>query len=289
MRRSVRALLAGLLIVAGCSVAAPTATPGRSSPPASTPGPQSSGPESAAASRPPSVPLTIFGAASLKPVLDEARVAWEAGAPGSRLTISTDSSATLAAQIELGAPADVLLSADTANPRRLADKRLVAGQVVPFATNRLTIIVPAGNPAGVRAATDLARPGLRIIAAGAPVPITGYATQVVDRIAAEPGAPAGFAAAYAANIRSREDNVRAVVAKIELGEGDAAIVYLTDARGTSKVATVELPDRVNVPASYAGVVIRASQHVAAAEAFLDWFAGPAGQAILTRYGFLPPG
>lgn len=289
MRRSVRALLAGLLIVAGCSAAAPTVTPGRPLPFASTPGPASTSPGSPAASRPPAVPLTIFGAASLKPVLDEARAAWEAATPGSRLTIATDSSATLAAQIELGAPADVFLSADAASPRRLVDKGLVAGHIVPFATNRLTIIVPAGNPAGVRSAADLARPGLRIIAAGATVPITGYATQVVDRIAAEPGAPAGFAAAYAANIRSREDNVRAVVAKIELGEGDAAIVYLTDARGTSKVASVELPDRINVLVTYAGVVVRASQRVAAAGAFLDWIAGPAGQAILVRYGFLPPG
>ena len=96
---------------------------------------------------------------------------------------------------------------------------------------------------------------MKIIAAGDEVPITKYATQVVDNLAREPGYPADFAAAYAANVVSREDNVKAVVAKIELGEGDAAIVYVTDAKASTKVATVDIPAGANVPATYAGVVV----------------------------------
>jgi molybdate transport system substrate-binding protein len=237
----------------------------------------------------PTEPLTVFGAASLTSVLDDLRAAWESAAPGSRLTISTDSSATMAAQIELGAPADVFLSADTANPERLASAGLTAGPPVTFARNALTVITPEGNEAGIRSALDLGAPGVRVIAAGDPVPISKYVRQVVANLAALPGAPAGFAAAYVANVRSKEDNVRAVVAKIELGEGDAAIVYLTDAAIASRLVTVAIPDDANVVARYAGVVVAASPQRAAAAAFLGWLAGPAGQQILARYGFQAPG
>jgi molybdate transport system substrate-binding protein len=120
------------------------------------------------------------------------------------------------------------------------------------------------------------------------VPITKYATQVVANLAKESGYPSDFVAAYTANIASKEDNVKAVVAKIELGEGDAAIVYVTDAKASTKVAPVDIPPTANVPATYAGVVVKASANASSAQAFLDWFAGADGQAILAGFGFLPP-
>jgi molybdate transport system substrate-binding protein len=95
-------------------------------------------------------------------------------------------------------------------------------------------------------------------------------------------------AKYTANIASKEDNVAAVVSKIELGEGDAGIVYVTDAKTSTKVTTVAVPDAANVPATYGGVVVKASANQAAAQAFLAWLAGPDGQAILASFGFLPP-
>ena len=176
-----------------------------------------------------SVELTVFAAASLKNVLAEAEAAYAAATPGTDLTISTDSSSALATQIEQGAPADVFLSADTTNPQKLVDGGFASGDAIPFAGNKLTVIVPTDNPAGIQSPADLAKPGLRIIAAGDEVPITKYATQLVENLARQPDAPAGFAAAYAANVASKEDNVSAIVAKIELGEGDAGIVYVTDA------------------------------------------------------------
>ena len=97
-----------------------------------------------------------------------------------------------------------------------------------------------------------------------------------------------FAAAYVANIASKEDNVKAVVAKIELGEGDAGIVYVTDAKASTKCTPVAVPDTANVPATYAGVVVKASKNATVARDFLDWFAGPDGQGILSEFGFLPP-
>jgi molybdate transport system substrate-binding protein len=233
-------------------------------------------------------PLTIFAAASLAKVLEDVKAAYEAAVPGSPLTISTDSSAALATQIIEGAPADVFLSADTTNPQKLVDAGLVDGDPTVFAGNKLTIITPTDNPGGLTTPFDLGKDGVRVIAAGDEVPITKYATQLVEQLAAAPGAPADFAAAYAANIASKEDNVAAVRTKIELGEGDGAIVYVTDAAASDQVASIDVPDDVNVPASYAGVVIKSSTDAEAAHAFLDWLASAEGQAILATYGFLPP-
>jgi molybdate transport system substrate-binding protein len=232
--------------------------------------------------------LTIYGAASLKAALAEAKAAYEAADPGTTLTIATDSSSALETQIEQGAPADVFLSADTTNPKKLVDRGLADGDPVAFATNTLTIVVPTANPAGITSPRDLARPGVKVIAAGDSVPITKYATQLVQNLAKEAGYPADFVMAYTANIASREDNVKALIAKIELGEGDAGIVYATDAKTSDKVRTIDVPDDANVPATYDGVVVKASKNAAAATAFLDWFAGPDGQAILKDLGFLPP-
>jgi molybdate transport system substrate-binding protein len=234
------------------------------------------------------VNLTVFAAASLAGVLEDVTVAFEAAYPGTTLTTSTDSSAALRTQIELGAPADVFLSADTTNPEKLVEGGFSAGEAVVFASNTLTVVVPTDNPAGVASPADLARPGLKIIAAGDEVPITAYARRLVANLAKEPGYPAGFEAAYDRNVVSKEDNVKAVVAKVGIGEGDAAIVYATDAKASADVRTIDVPDSARVTATYAGVVVGASADQEAARTFLDWLTGPDGQAILARFGFLPP-
>jgi len=237
---------------------------------------------------PEQIELTVLGAASLKGALEQAKTAYEAAVPGTTMTLSTDSSSALRTQIEQGAPADVFLSADTTNPQALVDAGLADGEAIAFAGNVLTIVVPSDNPAAIVTPADLARNGVKVVAAGEEVPITKYAKQVVDNLARLDGYPAGFAAAYAANVVSREDNVKAVVAKLELGEGDAGIVYVTDAKASARVATVQIPDEANVAATYTGIVVKASARTDAARAFLDWLAGPAGQAILAGSGFLPP-
>lgn len=150
------------------------------------------------------------------------------------------------------------------------------------------MIVPTANPAGLETPADLARSGVKIIAAGDEVPITKYANQLVANLARQPGYPADYEAAYNANIVSREDNAKAVVAKVELDEGDMGIVYVTDAKASTKVLTVDIPDAANVIATYDGVTVKASPNLDAATAFLTWFAGPEGQAILGGFGFLPP-
>jgi len=223
--------------------------------------------------------LTVYAAASLKDAIEHVVTVYETAVPGATISLATGSSATLRTQVEQGAPADVFLSADQANPRKLVESGLTDGPVVDFAGTTLAIIVPVTDPAGIRTPADLARPGVKVIAAGADVPITTYARRVVANL--------GIAVAYDANVVSREDNVRAVVAKIELGEGDAAIVYATDAAMSDKVSTVDIPVGANVTAVYAGVVVKSSRHAAAAHAFLTWLAGPDGRAELGRFGFTP--
>lgn len=277
--RLITSIAALAVVLAACSSGA---TPAPSAPAPSAAASVAASPAAA------SVNLTIYAAASLKAALAKATTAYEAANPGTTLAISTDSSAALETKIEQGAPADVLLSADTANPQKLVDKGLAAGSITKFAGNLLTVIVPMANPAGIQTPADLAKPGIKVIAAGDTVPITKYATQLVANLAKQPGYPADFVARYTANVVSKEENVAAVVAKIELGEGDAGIVYVTDAKTSTKVATVAVPDAANVPATYGGVVVKASPNLAAAQAFLAWLAGPDGQAILASFGFLPP-
>lgn len=267
------------VVLAACSAGA-TAAP--------TAAPRSAIASSAAPASAPPAGLTIYAAASLKTALAKAKTAYEAANAGTTLSISTDSSSALETKIEQGAPADVFLSADTTNPQKLIDKGLAEGALTKFAGNLLTVIVPTANPAGIASPQDLAKTGVKVIAAGDSVPITRYATQLVANLAKESGYPADFAAKYTANIASKEDNVAAVVSKVELGEGDAAIVYVTDAATSTKVATVTVPPTANVPATYGGLTVKASPNAAASAAFLAWLAGPDGQAILASFGFLPP-
>ncbi len=164
------------------------------------------------------------------------------------------------------------------------------GPPVIFATNKLTVIVPTDNPAAIKTPADLAKSGAKIIAAGDEVPITKYATQLVQALAKEPNYPPDFEAAYNKNVVSKEDNVSKIVTKVGLGDGDAGIVYVTDAKASTEVANVEVPETASsqVLATYAGVVVKASPNQGPADAFLTWLAGPKGQAILSGFGFLPP-
>jgi molybdate transport system substrate-binding protein len=285
MKSRLAAFLAFALVLVACSSSGGASAPSA----AASAGQASTAPSTAPAS--PSgaaVELEIYGAASLKGALDAAKPVYEASHPGVTLVMSTDASSALETKIEQGAPASVFLSADTTNPQKLVDTGLTTGPPVNFAKNILTVIVPIANPAKIKTPADLAEPAVKIIAAGDAVPITKYANMLVANLAKQPGYPANYVAAYNANVVSKEDNVKAVVAKLELGVGDAGIAYVTDAKASTKVATVDVPPSANVVATYAGVVSKASPNPKAANDFLTWFAGPDGQAILSGFGFKPP-
>jgi molybdate transport system substrate-binding protein len=222
--------------------------------------------------------LTVFAASSLTGVLNSIAPAY-AAETGLTPVYSFDASSALRTQIEQGAPADVFASADTTNVQTLIGEGLAENPVV-FTCNQLTIIVPADNPAGITSAADLGKPGVKVIAAGADVPITKYATKLVANL--------GITDAYNANVVSQEDNVAAVRAKIEAGEGDAAIVYVTDALASgAKVQQIPVPANANVPATYAAAVVGSSTQPDNAAAFLQFLTGPEGQAALASFGFLP--
>ncbi len=233
------------------------------------------------------VDLQVYAAASLRPVLAALTAGYQAAQPGATFSVSIDSSAALEAKIEQGAPADVFLAADMTNPRTLLDRGFASGTVTAFAGNHLALIVPVGNPANIHSPADLARAGVRVIACAEGVPVQRYAAQLLDNLVAAAGYPAGFPDAYRANVVSAEDNVGAIVAKVALGEGDAGIVYVTDARASNAVEAIEIPTEANPPATYGGVVVGASGAPEAAAAFLAWVAGPDGQAILSSFGFVP--
>ena len=282
MRSRLGAVLSVLAVVLVACSASGTTSPTAPAAPAASPSTASTAPSAATAE------LTIYAASSLKSALDKARTEYEAANPGTRLVISTDASSALETKIEQGAPADVFLSADTANPQKLVDKALANGSLTNFAKNKLTVIVPKDNPAKIQTPADLANAGIKVIAAGDAVPITKYADQLVGNLAKQPGYPADFVDAYNANIASREDNVGAIVAKVGMEQGDAAIVYMTDANAQADVAPVDVPPDANVIATYAGAVVKSSANPSASNAFLTWLAGPDGQAVLSGFGFLPP-
>ena len=279
IRRLTPILLIALLVAAcGGGNASPSAA---STVPSAAPSAAAS-----AASAGPATELQIYTAASLKSVLAKVKAAYEADNAGVTLTVSTDSSTALETKIEQGAPADLFLSADTTNPQKVVDKGLASGTVVKFAENRLTVIVPTDNPAKIATPADLAKSGVKIIACADGVPIQKYTTQWLAKVAALPAYGASFGSKFKANVVSREDNVGAIVAKVGLGEGDAGVVYVTDAKSSDKVTPIAIPSDENVPAVYSGVVLKASRSVDAATAFLTWLASPTGQQILSDAGFV---
>ena len=224
--------------------------------------------------------LTIFAAASLRDVFGELERAWEVERGGPDLVVAFDGSNVLAAQIAEGAPADVFVSADIERPDALVEGGEAAGEVVVFAGNGVTLVAPRDSDR-VQAPDDLAEPGVRLVAAGPGVPISRYAEAAVQQLAETTAQPDDYAAAVAANVVSREDNVRAALAKVELGEGDAAFVYATDAASSEMVREIPLGD-IDVVAEYGAVAV--SERAAASD-FVAWLVGPEAGAILEAAGF----
>jgi molybdate transport system substrate-binding protein len=280
------AVASALLLVVPTTLAQPAAATDSSPAPTCTPLPTLA--QAADASQATLAPITVFAAASLDRPFTIMGEAWAAQHPGSTLTFSFDASSSLRTQIEQGAPVDVFASADVMNPQALIDECLAPAPIRVFASNHLVIVVPTANPAGIASPIDLAKPGVRIVAAGDDVPITRYAEQVIANLAAQPDAAPGYADAVHANIVSREDNVGHVLAKVELGEGDAGIVYVSDATAAAGVTPIDIPAEANVLARYGAVEVASTSQPSTSTAFLGYLTGPEAQAILAQYGFLPP-
>ncbi|MER7796107.1 molybdate ABC transporter substrate-binding protein [Microbacterium sp. NPDC096154] len=218
--------------------------------------------------------LTVYAAASLGPAFDEIASAFERShAHVDVRPLVLDGSQVLATQLAEGAPADVFASADEATMGRVAD--LVHVPRI-FAANTLVIAVPPGNPAGVRRLADLARSDAKVVLCAPEVPCGSASRALLGR--------------QGVDVRpvSWEQNVGAVVAKVAAGEVDAGLVYRTDAvddRGVDSVSAEGAADVIN---RYPIASLRAASEPEAAQAFIDFVVGEAGQRILAEHGFAAP-
>jgi molybdate transport system substrate-binding protein len=221
-------------------------------------------------------PLAVLAAASLTEAFTDAGKALEAKNPGLAITDSFAGSQQLVSQIQSGAPADVVATADQASMSTLATAGLVDTPTV-FAHNTLEIVVAPGNPKGVKGLADLARPDLIVVLEDPSVPAGKFARQALQK------------AAITVNPKSLELDVKSELQKVVMGEADAGIVYVTDVTAAgSKVTGVPIPDDQNVIATYPIAVVKASRHPAAARAFVDEIVSGNGQKALRARGFLGP-
>ncbi len=263
-------VLFALLVSTGCA-----AVPGA---PAANPSPSAPGGE-----------LTVFAAASLTEAFRDIGSRFEAAHPGAKVTFNFAGSQQLVQQIAQGARADVFASAA---PRQMNDA-IAAGSIAKgadkvFARNRLVVIVPSDNRAGVKTLQDLAKPGLKIILAAKEVPVGQYALDFLGKAAADPAYGAGYKDAVLKNVVSNEQDVRAVLSKIVLGEGDAGIVYTTDVTldAAPKIGRLDIPDALNTIATYPIAPVAGGKNAALSDAFVSYVLSPDGEAVLAKYGFM---
>jgi molybdate transport system substrate-binding protein len=233
--------------------------------------------------------LTVFAAASLTEAFRELGAKLQAESPGSSVIFNFAGSQQLALQLEQGAPADVFASADDRWMSYVKEKDLIEGEPQLFVRNRLVVIVPKTNPARIRDLPDLARRGTKVVLAAEAVPVGKYSREALRNLATAPGYPAQYDAKVVANVVSQEDNVKAVVSKVQLGEADAGIVYRSDVTPAVSryVRAFDIPDQYNVIASYPIAKVKASKNGEAAQAFIALVLSDEGQAVLTKHGFLP--
>ncbi|MCC7365662.1 MAG: molybdate ABC transporter substrate-binding protein [Dehalococcoidia bacterium] len=231
----------------------------------------------------------VFAASSLTEAFKEAGKAFEAKHPGATVTFNFAASSILATQINERAPADVFASADMAQMQVVAGAGNLSGEPVSFATNYPLVVVPKGS-SKVVALADLAKPGVKLVLAGPEVPIGKYAREIFAKASANPGAiSADFSDKALANLQSNEANVRGVLAKVQLGEADAGVVYSTDAAiAAREVSVVTIDAAYNVVATYPIAQPRHGKNAAGGKAFVAFILSPEGQAILAKYGFGKP-
>jgi molybdate transport system substrate-binding protein len=219
----------------------------------------------------------VFAAASLTDAFEEMGESFEGSHPGAGVIFNFAGSHQLAGQIVQGAPADVFASANSDQMEIVAGAGLLTGEPLVFASNRLVIVVEPGNPWGLTNLSDLAHPQLTVVLASEDVPAGRYSRQALQLAGVEV-TPA-----------SLEADVRAVLAKVALGEADAGIVYHSDiVAAGSEVETIGIAESLNVAAVYPIATLAAGSSPDRGRAFVDLVLSEAGSQILERYGLGPP-
>ncbi|MFN2124265.1 MAG: molybdate ABC transporter substrate-binding protein [Candidatus Promineifilaceae bacterium] len=229
--------------------------------------------------------LTVFAASSLTDAFNDLAEAFQAQNEGVKVVLNFAGSSQLAAQLIEGAAADIFASAKPTQMQNVIDDgRISAGSEVLFVTNRLTVIIPADNPAGIGSFEDLAQADVQLVLAVEGVPVRQYTDEIASAM------PADFKEGFYDNLVSEEDNVRQVAAKVALGEADAGIVYTSDVTPdiAKKVQQIAIPDAQNVTATYPIAPLGDAAHADTAQRFIDFILSDEGQSILSTWGFGPP-
>ncbi|HLF60645.1 MAG TPA: molybdate ABC transporter substrate-binding protein [Acidimicrobiia bacterium] len=221
--------------------------------------------------------VLVSAAASLTNAFGAIEVAFEEANPGVDVVLNLGSSSGLREQILEGAPVDVFASANTSNMDQVVEAGQTGGQARVFARNSLQIAVPTDNPAGVIGLADFASEELLVGLCAEGVPCGDLGRQVLEKAGITP------------SIDSNEPDVRALLTKIEAGELDAGLVYVTDLISTEGgVEGVEIPQSQNLATGYPIAVLANAPNPDGARAFVDFVVSDQGQAIMSEYGFIAP-
>ena len=233
--------------------------------------------------------INVYAAASLRDAFTDIGKAFSAKNPGTKIRFNFAGSQQLAEQIGFGAPADVFASANT----KLMDAvikttRVISGTQNVFVRNRLVVIVPKRNAAQLRKLQDLSKNGIKLVLAAKQVPVGQYALDFLNKASTKPEFGATFSKTVLANVVSYEQDVRAVFAKVSLGEADAGIVYSSDVIADKKnsVIRIDIPDDLNTLATYPIAPLKDSPNYALAQAFTQYVLSAEGQKVLSKYGFI---
>jgi molybdate transport system substrate-binding protein len=221
--------------------------------------------------------IVVLAASSLTESFTTLGKTFESEHPGSKVTFSFAASSELASQIEGGAPADVFASASPATMQQVSDAGALAGDAVVFVRNSLEIAVPAGNPAKVTGLADFAKKPLTIALCAPEVPCGAAAAKVFEVATITPAPD------------TLEADVKATLAKVTLGEVDAALVYKTDVQSAGdKVEGIDFPEAAQAVNDYPMAVLSDSKDAATAQAFVDLVRSAQGASVLTAAGFDVP-
>lgn len=221
--------------------------------------------------------VTVFAAASLTESFTRIGKDFESANPGLKVTFNFAGSSGLATQINQGAPADVFASASPTNMKTVTDAGNGAGTPATFVKNQLVIAVPKGNPKGITSLADLTKPAVKVAICAAQVPCGAAAKKALT------------AAGVTLTPVTLEQDVKAALAKVKLGEVDAALVYRTDAKAAATdVDGVEFPESGGAVNEYPIVVLKNAPNKTAAQAFVTWVLSDTGKAVLTQAGFQAP-
>ena len=271
------AICATLLLAVGCAHRQPVMGEFKPSP---TPPP-------VADATAPTSTLTVLAAASLSQAFDELGRAFEQAHPGVKYRGSYAGTQELVAQMESGAQADVFASASEQHMAAAVLKKLVR-EPKPFASNRICVAIAPHVP-GIASLRNLAHPGLKLVVAVDKSPIGKYTRKVWRLISDDKDLGPTVAKGIKANVKSEETDVKLVLNRVQMGEADAGFVYKSDAQQAgTKIQVMEIPDRLNVVASYPVAVCATSANADLAAQFVALLLSPEGQAILKHNGFQPP-